>query len=98
MLPPWPTKDPNEVLDFDINWLPRLTNQVTGVIDTIATSNWTIVSGTGLTINTTAFTPSRTKVWLAGGTLGTTYLLSNAITTAAGDSEIETVKIRIKAK
>jgi hypothetical protein len=94
MLPPWPPKDPNEnPLDYDINWLPRLG------LDTIATSVWAITIGdASLTISSSYFTSVRTKVWLSGGTLGQTYSLKNTVTTAAGDTEIETVKLRIKAK
>jgi fructose-specific component phosphotransferase system IIB-like protein len=91
MLDQWPPKDPGEVKDYDINWLPELGT------DTIIASIWAIVSGTGLTINTNSFTTTRTKVWLSGGTLGQTYLLKNTITTAAGDTEIETATLGIKA-
>jgi hypothetical protein len=88
----WPPKDPSEVLDYDINWAPRLGT------DTILTSVWAIASGTALTINSNSFTPNRTKVWLSGGVLGQTYNLKNTITTTAGDTEVETVAILIKVK
>jgi hypothetical protein len=99
MLPPWPPKDPGEnPLDYDINWTPRLAN-ADGSIDTIATSAWSITVGDGaLTIISNAFTPTRTKVWLSGGTLGLTYSLKNNIISAGGRDEIETVKLRIRAK
>lgn len=88
----WPPKDPGEVLDYDINWLPRLGT------DTIVTSVWAIATGVALTINSNSFTPTRTKVWLSGGILGQTYLLKNTVTTATGDTEVETVAILIMAK
>lgn len=88
----WPPKDPGEVLDYDINWLPRLGT------DTIVASVWAIASGVSLTINSNSFTPARTKVWLSGGILGQTYLLKNTVTTAAGDTEVQTASILIMAK
>lgn len=89
----WPPKDPGEnPLDYDINWLQRLG------ADTILSSVWAITSGAGLTITSNAFTTTRTKVWLSGGTLGQTYLLKNTVTTAAGDTEIETAQLLIRAK
>jgi len=88
----WVSKDPGEVLDYDINWAPRLGT------DTILTSIWSIVSGVGLGVNSDSFTSQRTKLWLSGGTLGQTYLLKNTVTTAAGDTEIETVKLTVRAK
>src|SRR6266478_5081537 len=92
MLDTWPPKNPSpDSKDYDINWLPELGT------DTIVASIWSIVSGTGLTITLTSFTTTRTKVWLSGGIIGQTYLLSNTITTAAGDTETETATLRIRA-
>lgn len=91
MLDQWPPKDPAEVKDYDINWLPELGT------DTIVSSVWAIVAGTGLVINSNQFSTTRTKVWLSGGTLGQTYLLKNTITTALGDTEVETATLGIKA-
>jgi hypothetical protein len=96
----WPPKDPAEnLLDYDINWLPRLTDPRTGIVDTIASSAWAITVGdSALMISSSYFTAARTKVWLSGGTVGLTYSFRNTITTAAGDTEIETVKIRIRTR
>jgi hypothetical protein len=88
----WPPKDPADVKDYDINWVPELGT------DTIVSSNWSIVAGTGLVINTNQFTTTRTKVWLSAGVIGQTYVLQNTITTTAGDTEVETVVLNIKAK
>jgi hypothetical protein len=90
----WPPKDPAEnPQDYDINWLPRLGT------DTIASSVWAMTVGDGaLAIVASYFTSARTKLWLSGGTLGLTYSFRNTVTTAAGDTEIETVKIRIRTR
>jgi len=91
MLDTWPPKDPTEVKDYDINWLPEL-----GPSDTIQSSIWTIVAGTGLTINSNSFTTTLTKVWLSGGVVGQTYLLNNAIVSVGGRTENETATLRIR--
>ncbi|MBR0693669.1 hypothetical protein [Bradyrhizobium lablabi] len=88
----WPPKDPGEVLDYDINWAPRLGS------DTIVTSDWVTQPGITLTINSKSFTSQLTKVWLSGGTIGETYVLKNTVTTVAGDTVIESVSILIRAK
>ncbi len=38
--PKWPNKDPNEVLDYNIDWTPRMTSP-----DTIANSEWFVPVG-----------------------------------------------------
>lgn len=85
----WPTKDPNEHLDFSIDWANRL---VSG--DTIATSSWDIPSG--LTSNLNTSTVSTTTVWLSGGVAGTRYAVKNTIVTAGGRTHEQTVYLKIK--
>jgi hypothetical protein len=86
----WPNKDPNELLDYQIDWLPRL------VDDTIATSAWTIPAG--LTNASETFTNQTTTVWLSGGTIGETYSILNRITTAGGRTMDQTVNLTIASK
>jgi hypothetical protein len=93
----WDPKDPNEVLDFDIDWSPRL---VTG--DTIAASVWAISGPDGsLTEDSNAFSGTATKIWLSGGTVtaqGSYYQLRNRVTTAAGRVMDQTVRLAIREK
>jgi hypothetical protein len=86
----WPNKDPDEVLDYEIDWSARV------LTDTILTSVWTIPSG--ITKNSDSKTAATTTAWLSGGTLGTTYEILNRIVTAGGRTMDQTVKIKIKAK
>lgn len=88
----WPPKDPSEVLDYDINWAPRLGT------DTILTSTWLIPAGVSLAINSNSFTSQRTKAWLSGGIALQTYILRNDVTTLGGDTMYETVSILCKVK
>lgn len=90
----WPPKDPDEVLDYQIDWSERLNG------DTISTSSWTI-SGTGTTPlveDSNEVSGDLSIVWLSGGTLGVKYTLTNRITTAAGRTMDQSVNLRIKTK
>ena len=89
----WPPKDPSENLDYNIDWTARLAG------DTIVTSVWApLASGSSLVIGSVYYISNMTKVWLSGGTLGQTYRLKNTITTAAGETMVETAELFIKAK
>jgi len=65
-----PAKDPDEVLDYLVDWSARL---VEG--DAIVTSTW--VMQDGITKDSDEHTDETTTIWLSGGTLGTTYSLVN---------------------
>ncbi len=86
----WPNKDPDEVLDYEIDWAARLTT------DTISTSTWTVPSG--ITKDSDSKTSTTTTVWLSGGTLGDSYEILNRIVTAGGRTMDQTVKLKIKTK
>lgn len=87
----WPTKDPDEVLDYQMDWSARLNG------DTITASTWAVV-GAGLTVQSNSFSATSTTVWLAGGTLATKYLLTNRVTTTGARVMEQTVALKIKAK
>jgi hypothetical protein len=81
----WPEKDPNEVLDYELDWAdpdePRLE-----VGETLLTSVWSVVEG-DVVINTdpayTKFTAQGlSTVCLSGGTPGTKCVLLNRVTTS----------------
>lgn len=85
-------KDPDEVLDYTLDWSARLPDS-----DTIATSTW-IISGSGLTEDTDSKTDTTTTIWLSGGTLNTQYDLTNRVVTVGGRTMDQTVKLKIRAK
>lgn len=87
----WPNKDPDEVLDYQLDWSSRLP---TG--DTIATSTWIVPIG--ITKDSDSFTDSTTTIWLSSGTEPTSYSLVNRVVTAGGRTMDQTVKIKIKSK
>ncbi len=87
----WPSKDPNEVLDYQLDWTPRLAG------DTIVTSTW-LVTGAQLLIANQSNTTSISTVWLSGGRELQTYQCLNRIVTAAGRTMDETVSIAIQQR
>ena len=86
----WPPKDPNEVLDYAVNWASRLG------ADTIATSSFTVPSGIVKDSETSA--SQTATIWLSGGVEGQKYSILNRITTVGGRTMDQTVKIKIKSK
>ncbi len=85
----WPDKDPNERLDFHINW----SNTLDG--DTITASDWIVP--TGITQYSESATATVATVWLESGTEGERYSVLNRITTAGGRIFDQTVRLRIKS-
>ena len=89
----WPSKDPDEVLDYTIDWTDRLTDE------TIETSTWTITGEDDeLTQDTDTIANPYTVIWLSSGTLGVKYSLTNRITTTGGRTMDQTVTLKLKAK
>jgi hypothetical protein len=87
----WPAKDPNEVLDYDIDWNDRLEDG-----ETISTSTFTVASGS-VEIDNDTDTAGVTTVWLSGGTEGEVCVILNRIETSAGRIYDQSVKLRIRS-
>lgn len=83
-------KDPNAVLDYQIDWSTWLG------ADTIATSTWTVP--TGLTKDGDTSTTTTATIWLSGGTAGVTYHIVNHIVTAGGREDDRSIYIRVADK
>lgn len=94
----WPNKDPDEVLDYSIDWIG--TSAEPGPLfdtsDTISTSTWIVPDG--ITRDTDSHTNTKTTIWLSGGTALVTYSFVNRIVTAGARTFDQTVKIKIKTK
>ena len=87
----WPAKDPNEVLDYQLDWSDRLDEG-----ETITASTFIVESGT-ITINSTALVGALTTIWLAGGAHGATVVFTNRIVTSQGRTYDQSVRLRIKS-
>lgn len=88
----WPNKDPNEVLDYQLNWARRLAEG-----DAIASSTWIVDEG-DVVVDSDDFTDEKTTVWLSGGAVDTRCKLTNRVTTEGGRTMDQSVIIRIREK
>jgi hypothetical protein len=86
----WPPKDPDEILDYAIDWTARLGG------DTVAQSQW--IMPTGLTKDSDSKSPTMTIIWLSGGTLNKTYDVLNRVITTGGRTFDQTVRLKVKTK
>jgi len=83
-------KDPNAVLDYSIDWSTWLATS-----ETITASSWTVPTGITQTTPAPSFTNTITTIWLLGGTVGTTYTLTNHITTNQGRQDDRSITIQV---
>lgn len=92
----WPSKDPDEVLDYQLNWAdpedPRLE---TG--ETLTSSSWTVAEGDVAIQSDSYVSSGLTTVWLTGGSDGVKCELLNRVVTSAGRTYDETVVLRIRS-
>jgi len=84
------TKDPQAVLDFQIDWSLWLAG------DTIATSTWG--ASFGLTIDSNSHTTTTATVWVSGGRVGGNYKVTNHIVTAAGREDDRVLTITVQQR
>ncbi len=84
------TKDPDEIVDYDLSWVDQMTDDT----DTITSSTWTVP--TGITKNSDSMTTTRTKIWLSGGTTGEAYVFVNRVVTTGGRTLDQSVKLKMK--
>lgn len=84
------SKQPVEVLDYDIDcsdWL---------VSDDALSSATAVVDETGLAVDSVLISSPRVKVWLSGGTNGSTYKVTVTITTE--DGRVKQVEFRVRVR
>jgi len=99
----WPSKDPNELLDYSVDWSRWLgattISTVVWYIDNASGVKTVAVSGqsiNGLIPVSFTNTNSVSTIYLGAGTNNTEYKISCAITTVAGTAAERVVKIKIK--
>lgn len=86
------TKDPQEVLDYTVDWGANIL--ATG--ETISTSTWTVPSG--ITKDSDSKTSTTAVIWLSGGTADTDYDLTNKIVTSGSRTFERTITIGVRQK
>ena len=92
----WPPKDPNEVLDYQIDWADATQGPRLVTSETLTTSTYSVATG-DVVINSSSFVSTGlTTVWLSGGTAGTLCEILNRVTTSAGRIYEQSVRLRIR--
>lgn len=86
----WPFKDPDELLDYEIDWSARLGS------DTISAVAWTVPSG--IVKEDESATTGVAVIWVSGGTDGTNYNIGCRVTTTGGRVFDETVLLPVKSR
>ena len=87
----WPAKDPDEVLDYKLDWSARLASG-----DTIASSAWVVPNGIAQDSATSDDTTA--TIWLSGGEAGRSYAIQCRVTTAQGRTHDQTVRLPVRTK
>jgi hypothetical protein len=89
----WPSKDPDEVLDYQIDWATDRLDEG----ETITTTLWQVESG-DVVIDSDEELDGVTTVWLSGGTVDTSSIVLNRITTSAGRIYDQSCRLRVRTK
>lgn len=80
-------KDPGATLDYAVDWSLWLDG------DSITSSAWTVPDGIERLSDT--YNGPRATVWLRGGTAGSSYMVTNRITTTGGRTDERSIKIQV---
>ena len=84
------TKQPADVLDYDVDYAEFLNGT-----DTLASKTVT-ATPTGINVDSSTIVGTRVKVWLSGGTNGVTYKVT--VTATTGDGRVKQDEFKVKVK
>ncbi len=82
-------KDPQAILDYNIDWNDWLVNG-----DTISSSSWTL--STGITLQSSSVSNGITTAFISGGTIGTIYYATNRVDTTQGRRDERTITLVVE--
>ena len=85
-------KQPNDVQDYDVDftaWLAGFSPADTGLSKSVSVD-------TGITLQSSVLNSGVVKVWLSGGTTGTTYKVTVALTTTGGRTKEVEFRVSVK--
>lgn len=89
----WPAKDPDEVLEYAIDWSDRLGN------DAISTATFSLTTAAGMAIDSSDHdNVHRSYVTLSGGIAGSKGKVLCQIVTVNGQTLQQTATILVKAR
>ena len=82
--------DPDADLDYQIDWSEWLW------ADTISSSSWTADSLLGVTLHGSVFTSTTATIWVKGGKVNMSGLVTNHIETSGGRKEDRSLLLMIR--
>lgn len=91
-------KDPQAILDYKINWGPWLDTDTIYLDEETDQRSSTWSAPAGIQIVASSATDTTATVWLAGGTVGDRYDVTNEITTDGGRTDDKTITIVIEQR
>jgi hypothetical protein len=92
----WSDKDPQAVLDYDLDWAEWLTSYPG---DTLSSATWSTpspVTSPPLIASSPYLAGSKSVVWLSGGLAGSTYTTTCTIYTTGGRIDERTVTVKVR--
>lgn len=95
---PKKTKDPNEVLDFVVDWSARLDG------DTIVSHQAFTADPAGepvtvdLEVDSSSYTDDTVTVWLSGGELGETYTVTTRVVTVGARTLDQSFTVKLATR
>lgn len=90
-MPSYFQKDPNEVLNYTVDYAQQLTEDGG---TTISSSTWTI-SPSGLTQDSETESSTTATIWVSGGTEGQAYQVRNDVVTSGGQEYSRTIVVEV---
>lgn len=91
-------KDPQARLDYGFDWTDWL-KQENGTVDVISNATWAVTGPDSSLVSSSPYIDAKTTgVWLTGGTVGSEYVATCHITTAAGRQDDRSLKIGIEQR
>ena len=87
----WGRKDPDEVIDYGIDYSGSLADG-----DSLATVEWTFIDQSGCTKSNEGITGSNAKVRISSGTAGLNMKIQCRVTTANGEVLEDLAKLKIR--
>ncbi len=89
----WPAKDPDDVLDYSLDWSDVLAADANDTIESVA---WTIEPAGELTKDSQAEAGAISTIWLSGGEAGTRYEIGCLLTTTGGRTYDRTIELPVR--
>ena len=85
----YPSKDPGEVLDYQLDWSKRLAG------DIITSSSWVNESNTDIILSNESYANTKTTIWVSGGTSNSSYTLTNTVLTLGDRTLVQSVVLPV---